>query len=133
MDNHLDQEVNLLRRRIAPLEQFLVRLSTVLERPVLVEEEAYAGYRFTQPTLINFCFLRSVRIVSALNACVALVRSGFTQEVAVLLRTVIEFTTQVDYILASRDQSGQLTGDAAVFVSGYFDDMHRGQDSMLDK
>ena len=84
------------------------------------------GYRYEQPELIHFCLLRGVRIVSALNASIELAHAGFTQEIAVILRTVLEFKSQVDFMLASRDPNGTLSAEASQFLLAYFDDAERG-------
>jgi hypothetical protein len=41
------------------------------------------------------------------------------QEIGVLLRSVIEYNTQVEYILLSRDEKGNVIGKAAEFLSNY--------------
>lgn len=120
-----DTEIERLRRRIFPLSRFVLALSRTLEAPKFIELEAEACFRFEKPELIHFCLLRAVRIVSALSASIELARAGFSQEIGVLLRTMIEYSTQIDFMLASLDKEGKLAADAAAFVTSYFDDAHR--------
>ena len=63
------------------------------------------GYRFDEPTTHHFCLLKAVRVVSALNASIELARSGYTQEIAVLMRTVAEFTTHIEFVLDMDDSA----------------------------
>jgi hypothetical protein len=96
-----------------------------LDAPKLLDQGRERGFRFEKPGLVHFCLLRGARIVSALNASIELARAGFSQEIAVLLRTSIEYCTQVDFMLASRDKNGNLSVDASAFLSSYFDDSFR--------
>jgi Family of unknown function (DUF5677) len=41
--------------------------------------------------------------LSALNAAIELARKGYTQEIAVLMRTLIECTTHVEFVLEIDD------------------------------
>src|SRR6185437_1443699 len=52
-------------------------------------------------------------------------RAGFPQEIGVILRTVIEYYTQVEYVMVHRDQTGAPVGKAAKFTSDYFSDVRR--------
>lgn len=100
-------------------------VSETLERPAFFRSGAEAGFRYANPTLIHFCLLRGARIVSALNASLNLAEAGYPQEIAVLLRTVLEYSSQIDFMLASRDDKGALSSDAATFLTGFFEDSRR--------
>lgn len=119
----LDNYIEHFRERIVPLDRFLHRLTFSLDAPEF--NRAELGFRFKDPGLVHFCLLRSVRIVSALSASIELARSGFPQEIAVLLRTMIEYASQIDFMLASRDANGKLSPEAAMILSDYFDDASR--------
>jgi hypothetical protein len=128
-----DCEISRLRERVFPLKRLLHGLALTLEAPELFKGRDERGFRFQKPELVHFCLLRGVRIVRALNASIELARSGFSQEVAVLLRTMIEYPTQIDFMLASLDPNGKLSADASAFVSGYFADDRRGGDQSSKK
>jgi len=123
-----DHEIIRLRERVFPLNRMMHELTLSLEAPDFFKSRDERGFRFQKPDLMHFCLLRGVRIVSALNASIELARFGYSQEVAVLLRTVIEYSTQIDFMLASLDPNGKLSADASAFVSGYFADDRRSGD-----
>src|ERR1700730_7587951 len=98
-------EIERIRSRVFPLTRLLHELAATLDKPTLRARGIDRGFRFEKPTLVHFCLLRGARIVSALNASIELARKGFPQEIGVLLRTMIEYKSQIDFILASRDKS----------------------------
>jgi hypothetical protein len=120
-----DDEIDRLQKRIAPLEGFIIHLSQNLVQPKLVDSGLHRGFRFDDPKLVHFCLLRAVRIVSSLNASIALARSGFSQEIGVILRTMIEHASQIDFMLASLDKDGKLSAKASRFLEDFFADYQR--------
>ena len=118
-----EMEIERLRRRISPLSRFVHALANSLEAPKFLQTEM--GFRFEKPQLIHFCLLRCARIVSALNASIELARYGYSQEIGVLLRTMIEYDSQIDFMMARLNDGGVLAHDAADFVSSFFADAHR--------
>lgn len=117
-----DDEIERLRRRVAPLAKFLHAISQSLEKPRLKPSPDYLGFRYENPKLIQFCLLRGVRIVSALNASIELAKGGYTQEIGVVLRTMIEYASQIDFMLASIDDAGILSKKATRFLDDFFAD-----------
>lgn len=109
-------------------------LDAALEQPVLHSlPDGQQGFRFADPQLPHFCLLKGSRAVSALNACVALVRGGFTQEMAVLLRGLIECTTQIDYALSGILSEGAQRPAPKRYVEAYFLDSRRGPGELTKK
>ena len=54
-----------------------------------------------------------------------LVRCGYTQEFYVLLRTIDEYKTHIDFILYAREPDGRLTEEAEKYIRDYFSDYAR--------
>jgi hypothetical protein len=123
-----DDEIERLRTRVAPLAKFLHTVSQTLEKPNLSSLPEHLGFRYKNPQLIQFCLLRGVRIVSALNASIELARGGYSQEIGVSLRTMIEYASQIDFMLASLDEGGKLSTKAARFLEDFFADDRRPAD-----
>lgn len=71
-------------------------------------------------------------MVSGLNAAISLARTGFSQEIGVVLRAVIEYYTQVEYVLSHSDQ-GEPTGKAASFIQDFFADDRRTGPTAIGK
>jgi hypothetical protein len=120
-----DREIVRLADRMIPLERFVHGLCDQFEPPFLFRSVDERGFRYESPDFRHFCLLRCCRIVSALNASIGLARLGYTQEIGVLLRTVLEYTSQVEYVLINRNADGDPTGKAALFVSSFFGDDRR--------
>jgi hypothetical protein len=59
------------------------------------------------------------------NAALELARTGYIQELFVLIRTIIECTTHIEFVLSSRNSDGNLEPDAAKYVEAYFSDFVR--------
>jgi hypothetical protein len=123
---HFDNELDRLITRLVPLQRFVHYFGAQFGPPNLFKSQDERGFRFENPDYRHFCLLRSCRIVSALNASVELARCGYAQEIGVLLRTVIEYSRQIEYILIHRDDQGNLTGKASAFVTSFFADNRRG-------
>lgn len=114
------ERLDALQGRVKPLEHFLHLFASSLSPPLLLKGED-RGFRYSQPDIQHFCLLKAVRAVSAFNAIIALARLGYTQEICVLLRAVIECTSHVEFVLASNP----ISGDATKFIEDYFSDSVR--------
>jgi hypothetical protein len=88
--------------------------------PILCDSENFGlAFRYEYPNRLNLILLKSARIVSTFNACLFLVTKGYTQEIATLLRVIIDFKAAIDFL--SRDE----TEDKAVqsYVDTYFENV----------
>jgi hypothetical protein len=113
-----------LRSRIEPLERLVQLFADSLEQPKLYRFDSDRGFRFETPDIRHFCLLKAIRVVSALNAALELVRGGYTQEFAVLLRTLVECTTHIEYVL-DPDESEQHRAEVKKYVEAFFADSRR--------
>jgi hypothetical protein len=113
-----------LRTRIEPLERLVQLFANSLEQPKLYHFDSDRGFRFEVPDIRHFCLLKAIRVVSALNASLELVRGGYTQEFAVLLRTLVECTTHIEYVL-DPNESEQHRGEVKKYVEAFFADSRR--------
>ena len=129
----VELEINRLCGRVFPLGRLLHGMALTLEAPEFFRSRDERGFRFQNPGLAHFCLLRGVRIVSALNAAIELARAGFPQEVCVLLRTVIEYSTQIDFMRINLDTNGNLSPEGSKFLSDYFADDRRTDDQSSRK
>lgn len=125
MSTTFDEYLDHLRQKVFPLGRLTHGIAQSVEPPQLVGQGADKSFRFENPKLIHFCLLRAARIVSGLNASIDLARSGVTQEIAVILRTVIEYSTHIDFMMASLSKAGVLSVEAEKFLTGYFEDAYR--------
>jgi hypothetical protein len=90
---HFEELVKLLRPRVEPLERFVDAFATSLGQPLYLQRREEIVFRYAGGDVRHFCLLKAVRVVSALNASFVLARTGYSQEICTLMRTVAEFTT----------------------------------------
>jgi hypothetical protein len=99
----IEVALHALQNRVNTLEKVVQLISGTLGVPVLRQINFDRGFRFEEPDNLHFCVLKAARVVSALNASIVLARGGFAQEIAVLMRTVAEFTTHIEFVLNTDD------------------------------
>src|SRR5215831_12262415 len=87
-----------LEEKLEPLERLVRLFAASLGEPTLRKTDDGRGFRYEAPDARHFCLLKAVRAVSALNAAIELARKGYTQEVAVLIRTLVECTTHIEFV-----------------------------------
>jgi len=120
----LESALNGLRARVARLEAVIEMFSDLLPAPKLYVSPTDRGFRFEQPDVRHFCLLKAVRVVSALNAAFELARDGYTQELATLMRTLVECTRHIEYVL-DIDDSEPHRANVEKYLREFFDDAVR--------
>jgi hypothetical protein len=125
-ESELEGQLRSLGPRIEPLERLLHGLAERLPKPLRYHSgKEHHGFRYGKPHAEHFCLLKGVRAVSALNAAIELARCGYSQEIFVLLRTLYECTTHIEFVLTARDDAGALEPAAEKYVQDYFADFAR--------
>jgi hypothetical protein len=115
-----------LKARIAPMERLLTVLAGSVPKPLFYHSgQEHYGFRYAKPGVLHFCLLKAVRSVSALNAMIVLARGGYAQEIGVLVRTLVECTTHIEFVLDALGDDGVLRSDVDKYVKGYFADYAR--------
>src|SRR6266849_6552463 len=95
-----------MEERLEPLKRVIRLFTASLGEPTLRKSDDERGFRYEAPDVRHFCLLKAVRALSALNAAIELARKGYTQEIAVLMRTLIECTTHIEFVLETDDSEG---------------------------
>lgn len=123
---NFEAELRRLRLRIDPLERLVHAIAGSLPAPLRYDSgKLHHGFRYGKPNVAHFCLLKAARVVSALNAALELARCGYTQEISVLIRTLVECTTHIEFVLDALYQAGQLDPAAEKYVQDYFADFAR--------
>jgi Family of unknown function (DUF5677) len=121
-----EEWIAALKARVDPLARLVHEFAASLSKPFRYHSgQEHHGYRYAKPGVEHFCLLKAARVVSSLNAMIALARQGYVQEIYVLLRTMVEFTTHIEYVLESRDDTGKLEPKAEKYVDDFFADYQR--------
>jgi hypothetical protein len=128
----LNRALTALRLRIVPLERVVERLAGSSRPPHLMHYGGGKGFRYGNPGVRHFCLGKAVRLVSGLNACIELARSGYTQEIAIVGRTIIECATHIEFVLDLNDtqKHKKLVKE---YVEGFFADSKRGPGAPVKK
>jgi len=121
---NLERSWRALELKITPLARVVEVFAASLVPPKRYQEEMDRGYRYDAPDVRHFCLLKAARVVSALNASVNLARGGYVQEIAVLMRTLIECTTHIEYVL-DLDDSAAHRAAVKAYVEAFFEDAKR--------
>jgi hypothetical protein len=121
----IEVALKVLDARLDPLKRVVRLFSASLESPVLTENGGTKGFRYSAPDVQHFCLLKAVKALSAMNAALELARSGFIQEVVVLIRTIIEATRHIEFVL-DLDDSISHKETVRKYMAEYFADVDRG-------
>lgn len=126
--SEVKDQLDALQQRVEPAERFVALVARDLSPPIFCDfNGAHSGYRYARPDRKHFCLLKYVRAVSAVNAAILLARRGFTAEIGVLVRTITECLSQIEFVLSDLESDGQMSAQASKLVSDYFDDFARGK------
>jgi hypothetical protein len=96
-------------------------IESALSKPIITDVSGQRQYRYEQHTPYHIAFLKGVRIVSGLIACLFLLKEkgGFAQEVMVIVRTLDDFTGEMMFILENAE-SDTLTNHQEKFLKDFF-------------
>jgi hypothetical protein len=106
-----------LEETLEPLERVIRLFTASLEQPILRKIDDDRGFRYETPDVQHFCLLKATRALSAFNAAIELARKGYNQEIGILMRTLIECTTHIEFVLEVDD-----TEEHRKVVRKYIDD-----------
>jgi len=113
-----------LEKTLEPLERLIRLFTASLGQPTLRKSDDGQGFRYEAPDIRHFCLLKAVRAVSAMHAAIELCRKDYTQEVAVLMRTLIECTTHIEFVLEI-DNSEEHQAVVQKYIDDFFADDQR--------
>jgi hypothetical protein len=123
----LERRLSAVRLGLGPAEGFLSLFAAHLGPPILYQSVGtHIGFRYTAPDARHFCLLKGVRAVSGMNACINLAIGGYTQEIGVIIRTIVECTSLIDWVKLEARPDGSLRSDPQrTYVKTYFEDYRR--------
>jgi hypothetical protein len=130
--NAVEISLRALRSRVTLLERVIKLFADSLVQPRLYQYGQDRGFRFETPDVRHFCLLKAVRVVSALNAALELARCGYTQEIAVLMRTLVECTTHIEYVVDPTN-SEKHQSEVKKYIETFFADSRRDPEAEIKK
>jgi hypothetical protein len=111
-EDHLEQS---LRR----LQEFYLAMQEASGPLVYRDVGPHRQSRHENLTESLVCYLKGVKAVSTLNACVVLLRQGFTQEIGALCRMVDDFFNEILFLLVPQGENG-FSPDQVKFLEAFF-------------
>jgi hypothetical protein len=125
-ETSFEVQLKALKVRIVPMERLVTAIAGSVPKPLFYDSgQEHFGFRYAKPGVLHFCLLKAVRTVSALNAMVALARGGYAQEIGVLVRTLVECTTHIEFVLDALNDEGELRPEVDKYIRDYFADYAR--------
>ena len=83
---------------VRQLEDALSRLERLRPPPALIDDPTYPRYRHQVKSIGTAIFLKTVRIISALNASLVLLGKGYVQEANILFRAIDESLDDIVFL-----------------------------------
>jgi hypothetical protein len=120
-----------LEEELDSLERVVSLFAAFLGAPTLRKIDDDRGFRYEAPDVRHFCLLKAIRAVSALNAAIELARKGYTQEISVLMRTLLECTTHIEFVLEDGTEEHQAT--VRKYIADFFADDRRSPSAEIRK
>ena len=111
----------VLEETISDLETCVQTLSGEFDPPTSNSREAgYVVFRHVKRHDLLASFLKSVRLVSLLNATLVLLRKGYVQEVYALCRFIDETSQDILFLSRPRGNHGKASRDQVRFINEFF-------------
>lgn len=108
-----------LEESLRRLEQFYAEMQPATE-PVLYRDVGpHRQFRHATVTESLVCYLKGVKAVSTLQACVLLLRRGHAQEVGALCRMVDDLCNEIFFLLIPQGEGG-FSDDQLRFLENFF-------------
>lgn len=113
------QTVPLIAECLQRLGSAVRLIGDALPGPIVADVSGQKQFRYQEQTPYNAAFLKAIRVVSGLNACLFLLRGGFAQEIMVIIRTLDDFIAEIMFILENA-QAGTLSKYQKKFLADFF-------------
>jgi Family of unknown function (DUF5677) len=127
----IEAALGTLNEALDPHERLIRLFAASLGDPIFHKREDERVFRYAEPGVQQFCLLKAIRALSAINASIELARKGYTQEIAVLIRTLVECTTHIEFVLETGDEEHQAI--VKKYVTDFFADQHRNPSAEIRK
>ena len=121
----LDKDLEIIRNRILEFSIIVNIFEKDFAKPMMYDSGIeHFGFRYTNTSAKHFCVLKMFRVISGLNACVVLAEKSYIQEICVLIRSIIEGLSHVEYVLSGYN-NGEIKEKQKLFVDKFFSDFQR--------
>ncbi len=112
------------------LERVYIAMSEVAGKPIFIDDGVYPRFRHATLSDALTCYLKGVKALSTLNACLVLLRSGYAQEIGAVCRMVDDYCNEVFFLLVPQD-GDHPSADQIRFVETFFQEEFDKPDNPL--
>lgn len=118
-------------KTIRVLETCIIELLHSVKQPIRDDTPPRWGWRFANEGVAEAVLLKGVRIISALNSLVWLLRGGYVQEMGVICRTIDEFFVDIIFLLEGFPDK-ELTAPQRQFLEDFYQEEFDQPESPLE-
>ncbi|HYS83736.1 MAG TPA: hypothetical protein VEN78_01870 [Bradyrhizobium sp.] len=108
-----------LQHALHHLESIYAEMHKATGRVLFRDVGPYRQFRHETLTESLICYLKGVKTISTLNACLLLLRHGYTQEIGALCRMVDDFCNEIFFLLQPQGENG-FSDDQKRFIESFF-------------
>jgi hypothetical protein len=105
--------IDIYREAVGRLEKMIGVFEEELKKP----KSVHGAFLYDSPTVKHVCMLKGVRIVSGLNALLALFEAGYVTEMGVLMRTISDCINAIYFLL---EHFPDTTPEVEKYISDFF-------------
>lgn len=120
-----------LERLVRFAEDAVNALDHHFERPEMVQVHGREFFRHANPNDLLMSYLKCVRSVSTLNACLILLHHGYVQEIGMLCRSVDDNCQDVFFLMSPLGDNGKYSEQQERLVSEFFQEEFDNADPLL--
>lgn len=115
----MQSRFDYLKTSVCELEVAVQELGSSFDKPTMVFRGEGRVFRHDEKTDLLMSYLKSIRLVSSLNAVLLLLEQGYAQEVGVLFRCIQDFIEDILFLCIPLGENG-LSNDQKRFVEEFF-------------
>jgi len=126
-----EQSYILLQNCVDMLENAASSFAECISKPIY-DSEPIPHYLFKDPDQKTYVVLRCVRIASGFNASLKLLKYGYAQEVGVILRSILEFIHDMDFVFEgfiNKDSEEKIQS----MIDTYFSEKYKNTRQLLEE
>lgn len=122
-------EFHETRSLVAQMSRWVDELASLIAPAAITTHQGISRYAYREQTPRVVQIVKAARMVSALNAVIALADAGFTVDGASLLRSVDDFDSEILFLLDGVT-SGSLNVSHTQFVADFFSETPRSAEEL---
>lgn len=109
-----------LAKTLQQLESFYVQMDKATGDLLFRYVGSYKQFRHNTLSESLACYLKGIKTISTLNACVILLHHGHVQEIGALCRMADDFCNEIFFLLQPQGDNNSFSADQIQFLENFF-------------